>query len=405
MTFDVERVRQDFPVLQQSVHGKPLVYLDNGATAQKPQAVINAVRQYYAHDNANVHRGIHELSERASAQYEAVREQVRSFINARQSEEVIFVKGTTEGINLVAHSFGQRFKAGDEIILSLMEHHANIVPWQQVAERTGAVIKVIPLNDVGGLDMSAYQALFSDRTVFVSVTHTSNVLGTVNPVKEMANIAHQHNVPILLDGAQSIVHEAIDVQNLDCDFFVFGAHKLYGPTGVGVLYGKADILESMPPYQTGGGMIDQVSFAKTTYAQLPQKFEPGTPNIAGVIGLGAALTYLSALGMEAISAYEHDLQNYALQALKQFPGLTLMGEATHRAPVFSFVLTDVHAQDLAQLINLSGVAVRCGHHCAMPLLDSLGFTACARASFALYNTRDEVDALIAAMAKAQAMLK
>ena len=405
MTFDVERVRQDFPILQQNVHGKPLVYLDNGATAQKPQAVIDAVQHYYAQDNANVHRGIHELSERASAQYEAVREQVRGFINAQRSEEIIFVKGTTEGINLVAHSFGQRFKAGDEIILSLMEHHANIVPWQQIAERTGAVIKVIPLNDVGELDMSAYQALFSDRTVFVSVTHTSNVLGTINPVKQMADIAHQHNVPILLDGAQSIVHEAIDVQDLDCDFFVFGAHKLYGPTGVGVLYGKADWLESMPPYQTGGGMIDHVSFAKTTYAQLPQKFEPGTPNIAGVIGLGAALTYLSALGMEAIAAYEHDLQQYALQALKAFPGLTLIGDAAHRAPVFSFVLADVHAQDLAQLINLSGVAVRCGHHCAMPLLDSLGFAACARASLALYNTREEVDALIAAMTQAQQMLK
>ena len=405
MTFDVERVRQDFPILQQNVHGKPLVYLDNGATAQKPQAVIDAVQHYYAQDNANVHRGIHELSERASAQYEAVREQVRGFINAQRSEEIIFVKGTTEGINLVAHSFGQRFKAGDEIILSLMEHHANIVPWQQIAERTGAVIKVIPLNDVGELDMSAYQALFSDRTVFVSVTHTSNVLGTINPVKQMADIAHQHNVPILLDGAQSIVHEAIDVQDLDCDFFVFGAHKLYGPTGVGVLYGKADWLESMPPYQTGGGMIDHVSFAKTTYAQLPQKFEPGTPNIAGVIGLGAALTYLSALGMEAIAAYEHDLQQYALQALKAFPGLTLIGDAAHRAPVFSFVLDDVHAQDLAQLINLSGVAVRCGHHCAMPLLDSLGFAACARASLALYNTREEVDALIAAMTQAQQMLK
>ena len=405
MTFDVERVRQDFPILQQNVHGKPLVYLDNGATAQKPQAVINAIQHYYAQDNANVHRGIHELSERASVQYEAVREQVRSFINAQKSEEIIFVKGTTEGINLVAHSFGQRFKAGDEIILSLMEHHANIVPWQQIAERTGAVIKVIPLNDAGELDMSAYQALFSDRTAFVAVTHTSNVLGTVNPVKQMADIAHQHNVPILLDGAQSIVHEAIDVQDLACDFFVFGAHKLYGPTGVGVLYGKADWLESMPPYQTGGGMIDHVSFAKTTYAQLPQKFEPGTPNIAGVIGLGAALTYLSALGMEAIAAYEHDLQQYALQALKAFPGLTLIGDAAHRAPVFSFVLADVHAQDLAQLINLSGVAVRCGHHCAMPLLDSLGFTACARASLALYNTREEVDALIAAMTQAQQMLK
>ena len=403
--FDIERVRQDFPALQQTVHGKPLVYLDNGATAQKPQAVINAVQQYYAHDNANVHRGIHELSERASAQYESVREQVRGFINAQQPEEIIFVKGTTEGINLVAHSFGQRFKAGDEIILSLMEHHANIVPWQQVAERTGAVIKVIPLNETGELDMAAYQALFSEKTVFVSVTHTSNVLGTVNPVKEMAKIAHQHNVPILLDGAQSIVHEAIDVQDLACDFFVFSAHKLYGPTGVGVLYGKANLLECMPPYQTGGGMIEHVSFAKTTYAQLPQKFEPGTPNIAGVIGLGAALTYLSALGMKAIAAYEYDLQHYALQALTKFPGLTLMGEAEHRVPVFSFVLADVHAQDLAQLINLSGVAVRCGHHCAMPLLDSLGFAACARASFALYNTRSEVDALVEAMAKAQAMLK
>ena len=403
--FDIERVRQDFPALQQTVHGKPLVYLDNGATAQKPQAVINAVQQYYAHDNANVHRGIHELSERASAQYESVREQVRGFINAQQPEEIIFVKGTTEGINLVAHSFGQRFKAGDEIILSLMEHHANIVPWQQVAERTGAVIKVIPLNETGELDMAAYQALFSEKTVFVSVTHTSNVLGTVNPVKEMAKIAHQHNVPILLDGAQSIVHEAIDVQDLACDFFVFSAHKLYGPTGVGVLYGKANLLECMPPYQTGGGMIEHVSFAKTTYAQLPQKFEPGTPNIAGVIGLGAALTYLSVLGMKAIAAYEYDLQHYALQALTKFPGLTLMGEAEHRVPVFSFVLADVHAQDLAQLINLSGVAVRCGHHCAMPLLDSLGFAACARASFALYNTRSEVDALVEAMAKAQAMLK
>ena len=405
MTFDVERVRQDFPILQQSVHGKPLVYLDNGATAQKPHAVINAVQHYYAQDNANVHRGIHELSERASAQYELVREQVRAFINAKHTSEIIFTKGTTEGINLVAHSFGQRFKAGDEIILSVMEHHANIVPWQQIAERTGAVIKVIPLNDAGELDMSAYQALFSDKTVFVSVTHTSNVLGTVNPVKQMAEIAHQHNVPILLDGAQSIVHEAIDVQDLDCDFFVFGAHKLYGPTGVGVLFGKADWLEGMPPYQTGGGMIDHVSFAKTTYAQLPQKFEPGTPNIAGVIGLGAALTYLSALGMEAIAAYEHNLQQYALQALKAFPGLTLIGDAAHRAPVFSFVLADVHAQDLAQLINLSGVAIRCGHHCAMPLLDSLGFAACARASLALYNTREEVDALIAAMTQAQQMLK
>ncbi len=398
MSFDINKIRSDFPILQQQVHGKPLIYLDNAGTAQKPQAVIEAVTQYYQHDNANIHRGVHSLSERATAFYEQARESVRQFINAKHAHEIIFVSGTTAAINLVAQSYGgTQLQAGDEILLTQMEHHGNIVPWQVVAQQTGANIRVVPILPNGELDLASLQQLLNSKTKILALTHISNVLGTINPIKEIVAMAHAKDVPVLVDGAQAIVHEKIDVQSLDCDFYAFSAHKLYGPTGIGVLYGKTDLLKKMPPYQTGGGMIAQVSFAKTEYQDLPAKFEPGTPNIAGVMGLGAAIKYLQQLGLVNIANYEYELLNHATAALQTIPELKIIGNAKHKAAVISFTLGDIHAHDIGTILNHHGIAIRAGHHCAMPLLESLGLPAVARASFGLYNSTAEIDALVAGL--------
>lgn len=396
--WDVHTIRQDFPILKRNVNGHPLVYLDSAATAQKPACVIKAIQHYYEHDNANVHRSIHRLSEDATQRFEASRERVKGFINAGSTQEIVFTRGTTEAINLVASSYGRKYlKHGDEVILSEMEHHANIVPWQILREQLGIKLKITPVLDNGELDVEAYAKLFSTKTKFVSICHTSNVLGTVNPAKKLVDIAHQHNVPILLDGAQAVVHGQVDVQALDCDFFVFSSHKLYGPTGVGVLYGKEKWLDAMPPYQGGGEMIETVSFEKTTYAELPYKFEAGTPNIAGVIGLGAAINYVEGLNFDLVDAHEQSLLAYATEKLSEIDGLHIMGNPAHKAPLISFTLDDAHALDIATLVDHNGIAIRSGHHCAMPLLKRFGLPATARASFALYNTHEEVDLLVNAL--------
>jgi cysteine desulfurase/selenocysteine lyase len=401
--FDPRRVREDFPILRLKVHGKPLVYLDNAATSQKPQAVLDALRRYYTHDNANVHRAVHQLSERATHDYEAAREKVRDFLGAVQSSEIIFVRGTTEGINLVAQSWGrQNLRAGDEVLISAMEHHSNIVPWQILCEQTGAVLRVIPINDDGELLLDEYERLLSPRTMLVSVAHVSNALGTLNPVKRMIDLAHARGVPVLLDGAQSAPHFPVDVRELDCDFFVLSGHKLFGPTGIGVLYGKASWLEAMPPWQGGGDMIRSVSFAKTTYNVLPYKFEAGTPNIAGAIGLGAAVDYLRGLDWEAVTAHEDALLHHATQQMQQIPGVRIIGNASAKAAVLSFVVDDppISALDLGTKLDLEGIAIRTGHHCCQPLMDRFEIPGTARASFAFYNTLAEVDAFTAALRKA-----
>ena len=387
-------IREEFPILQREVYGKKLIYLDNAATTQKPLCVINSITEAYTNVNANVHRGVHFLSQKATEQYEDARETVRAFINARHRHEVIFTRGTTESINLVAASFGESFlQSGDEVIVSTMEHHSNIVPWQLLAERMGIKLRVIPLTADVRLDIEAYRALFNEKTRLVSITHTSNVLGVTNPVKEFIDIAHEHSVPVLIDGAQSVPHKKVDVQQLDADFFVFSGHKIYGPTGIGVLYGKEEILNRMMPYQGGGEMIQTVRFEKTTFNELPYKFEAGTPDYVGAIALAKALDFVSAIGIEEIAAHEQYLTRYALEQLKEIPGMRIFGQPDGSA--ISFLVGDIHPADLGTLLDRLGIAIRTGHHCAQPLIDYFGIPGTVRASFALYNTREEVDALIA----------
>jgi len=390
---DVARIREDFPILHQEVHGAPLVYLDNAATSQKPRAVIEAVDHYYRFDNANVHRGVHTLSERATAAYEGAREKVRGFVNAASSREIVFTRGATEAINLLAATFGRRIGEGDEILISTMEHHANIVPWQMLCEQTGARLRVIPVTEAGELDMAAFEELLGEKTKLLAVMHVSNVLGTINPVESMIRKAHAIGVPVLLDGAQAVPHAPVDVQALDCDFYVFSGHKMYAPTGIGVLYGKEAWLEELPPYQTGGDMIRTVSFEKTEFNEIPFKFEAGTPNIAGAVGLGAAVDYLQSVGMDRIAAYEHHLLEYATRVLSDVPGLRVVGTAEHKAAVLSFVMEDLHPHDMGTILDHKGVAVRTGHHCAMPLMQFYGLPSTTRASMAFYNTKAEIDAL------------
>jgi cysteine desulfurase/selenocysteine lyase len=397
---DMKRVRADFPGLDQFVHGKKLVYLDNAATTQKPSIVINALNQFYCEDCANIHRGVHELSARATECYECSRRKVQRFLNAREEAEIIFVRGATEGINLVAHSFGRKFiRAGDEIIVSQMEHHSNIVPWQLLCEVTGAKLRVIPIDDTGELLLEEYEKLLGPRTKIVSVVHVSNALGTVNPVKTIIDMAHAHNVPVLLDGAQAALHIKVDVQELNADFYTFSGHKTYGPTGIGVLYGRRELLEQMPPYQGGGDMISSVTFERTTYNRLPYKFEAGTPNIEGTIGLGAAMDYIEDLGIEKIAAHERDLMQYATARLSEIPDVRIIGTAREKTGVISFMIGDVHPHDVGTILDQQGVAIRAGHHCAQPVMQRFGVPATARASFALYNTHEEVDRLVEAVGK------
>jgi len=398
--FDVERVRRDFAILHQKVNGKPLVYLDNAATSQKPESVLRAIDKYYREYNSNIHRGVHYLSERATQAYEQGRQAAQHFINAGDPSEVIFVRGTTEGINLVAQTYGRKHVgAGDEIIISAMEHHSGIVPWQMLCEEKGAKLRVIPINDQGELLLEEYEKLLGPKTKLVSLVHVSNVLGTINPVREVIDLAHRRGVPVLLDGAQAAPHVKVDVRALDVDFYAFSSHKLYGPTGVGVLYGKAKLLEAMPPYQGGGDMISSVTFEKTTYNKLPHKFEAGTPNIAGGIGLGAAIQYLNQFDWDQVEAHEHDVLNYATERISAVPGVRLIGTAREKTAAVSFVIEGIHPHDVGTILDQEGIAIRTGHHCAQPLMQRFGIPATARASFGLYNTRAEVDALIAALRK------
>ena len=395
--YDITKVRESFPILSRTVYGKPLIYLDNGATTQKPLCVLDAMREEYLNVNANVHRGVHWMSQQATDLHEAARETVRKFINARSTTEIVFTRGTTESLNLVASSFVEGcMKEGDEVIVSTMEHHSNIVPWQLQEQRKGIVLKVIPMTDEGELQLEAYEKLFTERTKLVSVTQVSNVLGTVNPVKEMIRIAHEHGVPVVVDGAQSVPHFAVDVQDLDCDFLAFSGHKVYGPTGVGVLYGKEEWFDRLPPYQGGGEMIERVSFEKTTFERPPLKFEAGTPDYIATHGLATALDYVTSLGMNNILAHEQDLTRYALQQLREIEGMHIYGHRNDSGDaVISFNVGDIHHMDLGTLLDQLGIAVRTGHHCAQPLMDRLGILGTVRASFGLYNTREEVDALVA----------
>jgi cysteine desulfurase / selenocysteine lyase len=396
--WDVERVRRDFPALHQQVHGKPLIYLDNAATSQKPQVVIDALTAYYSRENSNVHRGVHLLSEKATQAYETGRACVQRFLNAADTREIVFVRGATEGINLVAASYGRTWVgAGDEIIISAIEHHSNIVPWQILCEEKGAVLRVIPVNDDGELLLEEYARLLGARTKLVAVGHISNALGTINPIEQMIEMAHRQGVPVLIDGAQAAPHLRVDVRALDCDFYVFSGHKTLGPTGIGVLYGKAEWLERMPPYQGGGDMIASVTFEKTTYNALPYKFEAGTPHIAGVIGLGMALDYLNGLGLDRVVAYERELLAYGTATLDAVPGVRIIGTAKEKASVLSFVVDGVHAHDVGTILDRAGIAVRAGHHCAMPVMQRFGVPATVRASLAFYNTREELDALVAGL--------
>jgi cysteine desulfurase/selenocysteine lyase len=399
-TLDVESLRKDFPTLRQEVHGKPLVYLDSAATSQKPRAVLEAVDRYYEQDNANVHRGVHLLSVRATEAYEAAREKVQRFVHAAHPHEIVFVRGTTEAINLVAQTFGRtRIRAGDEIVVTVMEHHSNIVPWQMLCEQQGAALRVVPMDDDGTLRIDELERLIGPRTRLVALGHVSNALGTIHPVRRIVELAHGKGVPVLLDGAQAVPHLAVDVQALGCDFYAFSGHKLFGPTGIGVLYGRSELLEQMPPWQGGGDMISSVSFEKTTYNKLPYKFEAGTPDIAGAIGLGAAIDYVNSVGLHAIAAYEHALLDYATDALKRVPGLRLIGTAKEKASVLSFLLGDIHPHDIGTVLDREGIAIRTGHHCAQPLMRRLGVAATARASLAFYNRREDVDALVAGLHK------
>lgn len=402
--YDIKKIRADFPILQREVYGKPLIYLDNGATTQKPRCVVDAITNEYYSVNANVHRGVHFLSQQATELHEASRETVRKFIHARSANEIIFTRGTTESINLLASSFAEEFlKEGDEVILSVMEHHSNIVPWQILAARKGIVLKIIPINDRGELFLDEYERLFSDKTKLVSVCHVSNVLGTVNPVKEMIATAHAHNVPVLVDGAQAIPHMPVDVRDLDADFYAFSGHKVYGPTGVGVLYGKEEWLDRLPPYQGGGEMIQSVSFEKTTFQDLPFKFEAGTPDYIGTTALACALDYVSAIGMDKIAAYEQELTKYAMKRLSEIPGMKIFGESPDKDAVISFLVGNIHHLDMGTLLDRLGIAVRTGHHCAQPLMQRLGIDGTVRASFALYNTPEEVDKLVEGIVRIQTM--
>lgn len=402
--YDINKVREDFPILSRQIYGKPLVYFDNGATTQKPLCVLDAMRNEYLNVNANVHRGVHYLSQQATDLHEAARETVRKFINAPKVEEVIFTRGTTESLNLVVSSFGDRFLSeGDEVIVSVMEHHSNIVPWQLLAAKKGIAIKVIPMTDEGDVIMEEYEKLFNEKTRIVSITQVSNVLGTINPVKEMIRIAHEHEVPVMVDGAQSTPHMKVDVQDLDCDFFAFSGHKIYGPTGIGVLYGKEKWLDEMPPYQGGGEMIESVSFEKTTFEKLPFKFEAGTPDYVATHGLATALNYVTELGLDNIFAHEQELTRYAMEQLKEIPGMRLFGTSQHKDAVISFLVGDIHHLDMGTLLDRLGIAVRTGHHCAEPLMHRLGISGTVRASFALYNTKEEVDALIAGIKRVSQM--
>lgn len=395
MTYDVNAIRRDFPILSTTVYDRPLVYLDNAATTQKPLCVLDAMRHEYLNANANVHRGVHYLSQQATELHEAARETVRRFINAGKTEEVVFTRGTTESINLVASSFCEEFmKEGDEIIVSVMEHHSNIVPWQLQAARRGVAVRVIPMNDEGELDMEAYAGMFTERTKIVSVAHVSNVLGTVNPVREMIRIAHSHGVPVLVDGAQSTPHFKVDVQELDCDFFAFSGHKIYGPTGIGVLYGKEEWLERMPPYQGGGEMIESVTFEKTVFQSLPFKFEAGTPDYIATHGLAVALDYVNDIGLENISSHERELTSYCMEQMRSIDGIALFGTSEHKDAVVSFLVGDIHHLDMGTLLDRLGIAVRTGHHCAQPVMQRYGIQGAVRASFAMYNTREEIDALV-----------
>jgi cysteine desulfurase/selenocysteine lyase len=398
---DVDRIRADFPILQQKVHGKPLVYLDSAASAQKPRAVIDAVARFDSEDYANIHRGVHTLSQRATTAFEAARDKVRGLLNAADRKEIIFVRGTTEAINLVAQTYARAvLNLGDEVVISAMEHHSNIVPWQMVCRERGAVLRVAPINDDGEILLDAYEHLLGPRTRLVSVTHVSNALGTVNPIREMVALAHRHGVPVLVDGAQAVPHMPVDVRDLDCDFYAFSSHKLFGPSGVGVLYGKAALLDAMPPWQGGGEMISAVTFEKTFYKGLPAKFEAGTPNITGVVGLGAAIDYLAGIGFERIAAHEHELLVHATRQIEQIPGVRIIGTARKKAAVVSFVIEGVHPHDVGTILDHEGIAVRAGHHCAMPVMQRFQVPATTRASFAFYNTRDEVDRLAAGIQKA-----
>jgi len=400
--FDLERIRADFPILQQQVHGKPLVYLDNAASSQMPQPVIDRLVRYQTTQHANIHRGVHTLSALATAEYEAARHKLQGFLNAAEAREVIFTSGTTESINLVMHGWGRKFvRRDDEIILTTLEHHANIVPWQMLAEETGAKIRVVPMLDTGELCLDAYEKLFNARTRIVGVTHVSNALGSINPVKGMIATAHAHGVPVLVDGAQAVPHMPVDVQDLDCDFYAFSGHKLCGPTGIGVLYGKAALLEVMQPFKGGGDMILSVSFERTVYNAIPHKFEAGTPPIAAAIGLGAAVDYLGAIGLAAIARHEHELLQHATELLGRLPGVRLVGTARHKAAVLSFMLDGVHPHDVGTLLDKEGIAVRTGHHCAQPLMTRLKLPATVRASFAFYNSLAEVDALVAGVRSVQ----
>ena len=402
--YDIQKIREDFPILDREVYGKPLIYLDNGATTQKPRQVVEAITDEYYSVNANVHRGVHFLSQQATELHEASRETVRRFINARSSNEIVFTRGTTESINLLASSFADsQMKEGDEVIVSVMEHHSNIVPWQLQAARKGIVLKVIPMNDRGELLLDEYEKLFSERTKLVSFAHVSNVLGTVNPAKEMIATAHAHGVPVLIDGAQSVPHMKVDVQDLDADFFAFSGHKIYGPTGVGVLYGKEEWLDKLPPYQGGGEMIQSVSFEKTTFNELPFKFEAGTPDYIGTTALAKALDYVSAIGMESIAAHEHELTLYAMQRLKEINGMRIFGEAEHKISVVSFLVGNIHHLDMGTLLDRLGIAVRTGHHCAQPLMIRMGIEGTVRASFGLYNTKEEIDMLAAGIERVSRM--
>ncbi|WP_333840915.1 cysteine desulfurase [Pelomicrobium sp.] len=394
------RWREDFPILKQQVYGKPLVYLDNAATSQKPASVIETERRYYEECNANVHRGVHALSQKATDAYEGARQKVARFLNARSAREIVFVRGCTEGVNLVAQSYGRTvLKPGDEVLITAMEHHSNIVPWQMVCQQTGAVLRVAPINDAGEMVFEEFERLVSERTRIVAAVHVSNALGTINPVERIVERAHAVGAKVLLDGAQAVPHVPVDVQALDCDFYAFSGHKIYGPTGIGALYGKEALLAAMPPYQGGGDMIKVVTFDKTLYNDLPYKFEAGTPHIAGAVGLGAALDYVMGIGMEAIAAHEHALLQYATEAVAGIKGLRLVGTARHKAGILSFVMDGVHPHDIGTILDHQGVAIRAGHHCAMPVMDRYGVAATARASFALYNTREDVDALVAGLHK------
>ncbi len=397
---DVRKIRADFPILSRQVHEQPLVYLDNAATTQKPQAVIDAISHYYAYNNANIHRGVHLLSQTATDAYEAARETVQHFLNAESPNEIIFVRGATEGINLVAQTYGrEHVGAGDEVVITAMEHHSNIVPWQMLCEEKDARLRIAPINDDGELMLDEFERLLNLKTKFVAIAHISNALGTINPVARLVEMAHARNVPVLVDGAQAVPHTAVDVQALGCDFYAFSGHKVYGPTGVGALYGKRSLLDAMPPYQGGGDMIRSVTFEKTLYNQLPYKFEAGTPNMAGVIGLAAAINYVQQVGLDAIAAYEHDLLVYGTAALSAVPGLRLIGTAKEKAGVLSFVMEDVHPHDIGTVLDRQGIAIRTGHHCAQPVMQRFGIPATARASLAIYNTRNELDALVAGLYK------